>query len=75
MHTALEVAERLRIGVEKSPLLTTPLVTVTVSIGAAALIPDRTAEDLLNAADAAVYAAKRGGRNQVRSSANLMVQA
>jgi hypothetical protein len=74
LHTALEVAERLRIGVGKSPLLTTPLVTVTVSIGAAVLIPERTAEDLLNAADTAVYAAKRGGRNQVRSSENLTVQ-
>jgi diguanylate cyclase (GGDEF)-like protein len=75
LQTALEVAERLRIGVEKSPLLSTPLVTVTVSIGAAALAPGHTAEDLLNAADAAVYAAKRGGRNQVRSSANSRVPA
>ena len=74
LHTALEVAERLRIGVGKSPLLTKPLVTVTVSIGAAVLIPDRTAEDLLNAADAAVYAAKHGGRNQVRSNENLPIQ-
>ncbi len=71
LQTALEVAERLRIGVEKSPLLTTPLVAATVSIGAAALTPAQTAEDLLNAADAAVYAAKRGGRNQVRSITNL----
>jgi diguanylate cyclase (GGDEF)-like protein len=70
LQTALEVAERLRIGVENSPLLTTPLVTVTVSIGAAALAQANTAEDLLNAADTAVYAAKRGGRNQVRSGAN-----
>jgi len=64
---ALEVAERLRSGVEAEPLLTTPLVAVTVSIGAATLTPGQTVEELLNAADAAVYAAKRGGRNQVRS--------
>ena len=75
LQTALEVAERLRMGVEKSPLLTTPLVAVTVSIGAAALIPNQTAQDLLNASDAAVYAAKRGGRNQVRSTANLGISA
>jgi len=61
------VAERLRSGVEAEPLLTTPLVAVTVSIGAATLTPGQTVEELLNAADAAVYAAKRGGRNQVRS--------
>ncbi len=70
LQTALEVAERLRIGVEKSPLLTTPLVAVTVSIGAATLIPGQTAEDLLSASDASVYAAKRGGRNQVKSIAH-----
>jgi diguanylate cyclase (GGDEF)-like protein len=75
LQTALEVAERLRIGVEKTPLLTTPLVSVTVSIGAAALIPDHTADELLNAADAAVYAAKRGGRNQVQSSEDAIVRA
>lgn len=71
--TALDVAERLRVGVEASPLLTTPVVTVTVSVGAAALAPGSTAEDLLNAADASVYAAKRGGRD-VRSSTNLTPQ-
>jgi diguanylate cyclase (GGDEF)-like protein len=75
LQTALEVAERLRVGIEKSPLLTTPLVTVTVSIGAAALMPGHTEDDLLNAADSAVYAAKRGGRNQVRSSLNLNISA
>jgi diguanylate cyclase (GGDEF)-like protein len=67
LQTALEVGERLRAGVEKAPLLTTPLVAVTVSIGAASLVPGQTAEDLLNTVDAAVYAAKRNGRNQVRS--------
>jgi diguanylate cyclase (GGDEF)-like protein len=75
LQTALEVGERLRVGVEKSPLLNTPLVTVTVSVGAAMLIPGQTAEDLLNDADAAVYAAKRGGRNQVRSKPNPSISA
>jgi diguanylate cyclase (GGDEF)-like protein len=67
LETALEVAERLRSGVEAEPLLSTPLVQLTVSIGAATLAPGQTVEELLNVADAAVYAAKRGGRNQVRS--------
>jgi diguanylate cyclase (GGDEF)-like protein len=75
LQTALEIAERLRLGVARSPLMTTPTVTVTVSIGAAALIPGQTTQDLLNAADAAVYAAKRGGRNQVRSSATPSIEA
>ena len=43
----LEVAERLRSGVEAEPLLTTPLVAVTVSIGAATLTPGQTVEELL----------------------------
>lgn len=66
LGTALEVAERLRHGVEATALLTTPQVAVTASIGAATWQPGQTVDDLLNAADAAVYAAKRGGRNQVR---------
>jgi len=41
---------------------------VTVSIGVASLIPDRTAEprSLIAAADAALYQAKRDGRNCIR---------
>ena len=39
---------------------------VTISVGVATLGPDRPdAEALLQAADAALYEAKRGGRNQV----------
>jgi diguanylate cyclase (GGDEF)-like protein len=67
LEEAREVAERLRLGVAQSPLLRTPTVNVTVSIGVATLAPNQTAGDLLAAADAAVYAAKNAGRNQVRS--------
>ncbi len=64
---ALEVAERVRHSIAHTPLLTTPLLNATVSIGAATLVAGQALEDLLQAADAAMYAAKRGGRNKVSS--------
>jgi diguanylate cyclase (GGDEF)-like protein len=67
LGTALEVAERLRQAVAAEPLPTSPPLAVTVSIGAATYAPGQTVEALMAAADAAVYRAKRGGRNQVRS--------
>jgi two-component system chemotaxis family response regulator WspR len=47
-----------------------PFGIVTVSIGAACLDPnpDEPVERLIALADAALYAAKRGGRNQVRAT-------
>jgi diguanylate cyclase (GGDEF)-like protein len=65
LQAALEVAERLRQGVAKSPLIDTPRVQLTVSIGVAALSPGQTVSDLLVTADAAVYIAKNAGRDQV----------
>lgn len=67
MEAALGVAERLRQGVAHSPLLETPRIQVTVSIGVATLAPRQTVSDLLVTADAAVYVAKNAGRNQVHS--------
>ena len=66
LFAALEVAERLRLGVAEVSLMSVPMVRATVSIGAAQHLPGETAEQLLARADTAVYAAKRGGRNQVR---------
>jgi diguanylate cyclase (GGDEF)-like protein len=67
LDAALEVAERLRQGVAQSPLLQTPRVQTTVSIGVATLGPGQTVGDLLVTADAAVYVAKNAGRDQVHS--------
>lgn len=67
LDRAMEVAERVRSGVAASDLLANPPIRVTVSIGVAAHTPGQTMPDLLKMADTAVYAAKRGGRNQVQA--------
>jgi diguanylate cyclase (GGDEF)-like protein len=65
---AVEIAERLRAGVERTPvrLHAGAELRVTASLGVAVCPDDgATARDLLAAADAALYRAKHGGRNQV----------
>ena len=62
---ALKLAQRLRADVCASPLMKEPLVTVTVSIGIAESNTAQTVTDLLFQADAALYLAKKNGRNQV----------
>jgi diguanylate cyclase (GGDEF)-like protein len=66
---ALEVAEKLRRGVEETPLehaKTQPGGKVTISVGVANLPGDATERTrLVDCADAALYASKRGGRNRV----------
>jgi diguanylate cyclase (GGDEF)-like protein/PAS domain S-box-containing protein len=65
---ALIVAERIREGVEslRIPHLACDIGIVTVSIGVAAQRPKAgsDASDLVEAADKALYVAKRGGRNR-----------
>jgi two-component system cell cycle response regulator len=67
MRDAEFAAERLRMSVE-SHIFTyqEEIIRMTISVGVAALKPDmRSAEDLIKAADDALYRAKEGGRNQV----------
>ncbi|WP_434380697.1 diguanylate cyclase [Melittangium boletus] len=70
---AYEVGEKLRRAVAESPLLASPTQPgghITVSIGVATLPTDAPAQDLMvDCADAALYASKRGGRNRVTAYA------
>jgi diguanylate cyclase (GGDEF)-like protein len=60
-------AERLRASVGDRPVAG---LEVTVSAGCATWLPGESADDLLRRADAALYAAKRGGRDQVAQAAS-----
>lgn len=63
------VAERLRAAVHAlaEPHLRSPLGAVTISVGIASAVPspETDAAGLVGAADAALYASKRAGRNRV----------
>jgi diguanylate cyclase (GGDEF)-like protein len=64
--TALLVAERLRHALDRAPDGAARIEAgYTVSIGVATLDPDESIEAMLSRADAALYAAKAGGRNTV----------
>ncbi|MBA2393785.1 MAG: diguanylate cyclase [Ktedonobacteraceae bacterium] len=71
-HEAAVIAERIRAAVAARPVPTTEVeggVAMTVSIGLATYPSDGTSEEeLLAQADAAMYVAKRLGRNQVRTA-------
>jgi len=67
VETALLVAERIRKNVEDSPIDINDLpVRLTVSIGIAAVDAEASVESTIGQADAAMYAAKQLGRNQVK---------
>ncbi|WP_083469533.1 GGDEF domain-containing protein [Methylobacterium variabile] len=60
------VAERIRAAVAATPVATeTGPIGITVSIGLAAAGPEESLEAAMRRADAALYAAKHGGRNRV----------
>lgn len=69
LHTGVLAAERLRRAVEGSPSPTDAgSVAVTISIGVTVLgVPGDSADRALGRADNALYAAKAGGRNCVRT--------
>jgi diguanylate cyclase (GGDEF)-like protein len=67
LKAAMDIAERMREGIGRRPLLDTPKIQVTVSIGAATIGQEQSIGELFAKADQAVYLAKNAGRNQVRS--------
>ena len=71
-HGALDeartLAERIRDAVRQQGR-TEPHTAITVSAGVAAWRPGRTAEQVLEAADGMLYAAKRAGKDRIRAEA------
>lgn len=64
------VAENLRSSINCRPLsIDGRLLDTTLSLGIAELVPGETAEQLLERADAALYASKAGGRDRVSGHA------
>ena len=73
-EAALQVGERVREAVAGRPFTsaTGPRLSVTVSVGAAAYPDDGdSADDLLRAADGALYRAKERGRNRTEPAGRL----
>jgi diguanylate cyclase (GGDEF)-like protein len=72
LHDATKVAEELRAAIERAPLADEEL---TVSIGISDLRAAHTSEGWMQEADAALYLAKRAGRNRVATRDGPVVTA
>ncbi|HEV8534374.1 MAG TPA: diguanylate cyclase [Candidatus Limnocylindria bacterium] len=72
LEEARIAAERVREAVELHGRAD-PKIAITVSIGVAAWRPGRSSEQVLEAADAMLYAAKRAGRDRVAAETGLAV--
>jgi diguanylate cyclase (GGDEF)-like protein len=72
LHDATKVAEELRAAIERAPLAEEDL---TVSIGISDLRASHTSEGWMQEADAALYLAKRAGRNRVATRDGPVVTA
>jgi diguanylate cyclase (GGDEF)-like protein len=64
----VKVAERLRRDISGQQVsVSRPALRVTISLGVAFLAPDMRLNDLIRAADDAMYQAKQKGRNRVET--------
>lgn len=66
---AFQVAEKIRKAVSENPIhLSHAEKTITISLGVCARTSETTPEEMITAADAALYCAKRSGRNRTEVS-------
>ena len=72
LDTARDLAERIRIRIMADPFCEDSVsLWITTSFGVAQARTDDTVETLTSRADRAMYLAKEGGRNQVRTEQEL----